>query len=460
MLFQTQFYVLVFLPAVAGLYYAAADFTRGRQWLLIVSSLVFYGWWDARLVILPVGQILATWLLARAHERTGRRAFLIAGIVLNLASLATFKYLDFLIVSLDSMTGLTLPRAGVILPIGISFFSFQLISYIVDRLRKDAPIYPLRPFALFVLLYPHLIAGPIVRHNELVPQFDLDPRREGVWCRIGTGILIFVVGMAKKVLLADKLAAVADPLFAQAGTSALNFGDALTAVLAFTFQLFLDFSAYTEMAIGTALIFGLVLPENFRRPYLATNLREFWRRWHISLSNFLRDYLYIPLGGSRRGVGMYIFATLCTMALCGLWHGAGWTYVVWGLWHGVGLIVCRAWQQFKRPLPPALGWAMTFVFVMAGWVLFRSTSFTAAANLLGSLAGMNGMQGVPHDIKLLLAAAAVSVLVPSAHEMKDKLALPRLRPHPAFAGILAVLAVYCLLEVGAGAPVNFIYFRF
>ena len=194
-----------------------------------------------------------------------------------------------------------LPRAHILLPIGISFFSFQLISYLVDRLRDDAPLYPFRPFALFVLLFPHLIAGPIVRHNELVPQFAADPLRPGLWQRIGTGLVLFTIGFAKKVLVADKLAELVDPLFARATHEWLSFGDAWTAALAFSFQLFLDFSAYTEMAIGIALLFGLLLPENFRRPYLATNLRDFWRRWHISLSNFIRDYLYIPLGGSRNG---------------------------------------------------------------------------------------------------------------------------------------------------------------
>jgi alginate O-acetyltransferase complex protein AlgI len=249
-LFQTQLYVLVFLPTVAALYYAVASSTSGRQWLLIVASLIFYGWWDVRFVVLPVAQITATWLIALAHERTKQREFLFLGIALNLVSLGTFKYLDFLIATFDSLSGLALPPPSIILPIGISFFSFQLISYLIDRLRGDAPIYPWRQFALFVLLYPHLIAGPIVRHNELIGQFALDPFREGLWQRIGTGLIIFTIGFAKKVLLADKLATLADPLFAQATLHSLNLGDAWSAVLAFTFQLFLDFSAYTEMAIA------------------------------------------------------------------------------------------------------------------------------------------------------------------------------------------------------------------
>jgi alginate O-acetyltransferase complex protein AlgI len=456
MLFQTQFYVLAFLPLAAALYYATADSVAVRQWLLIAASLIFYGWWDARFVILPVAQITATWLLAAAHQRTGRRELLVVGVVLNLASLATFKYTDFLLTSFESMSGVTLPRANIILPIGISFFSFQLISYLVDRMRGDAPLYPYRPFALFVLLYPHLIAGPIVRHNELVPQFAADPRRSGVWQRIGIGLVIFVVGMAKKLLIADRLGTVADPLFAQAATRALDFGEAWTAVLAFTFQLFLDFSAYTEMAIGSALIFGVVLPENFRRPYLATDIRDFWRRWHISLSNFLRDYLYIPLGGSRHGAWRYVLTTLGTMGLCGLWHGAGWTYVAWGLWHGLGLIVCRGWQQLHRPLPVPAAWLVTMLFVIAGWVVFRASSFGTAGSIMLSLAGGTGFGGVLQEYKLLILAALASVLIPSAHEIKDGL----LRPHPAVAATAGVLAIYCLLEAGQGAPVNFIYFQF
>jgi len=456
MLFQSQLYILLFLPTVALAYYTVADLPRARQWLLIGASLVFYGWWDVRFVVLPISQVTMTWLLALAHERTGRRSLLVAGVALNLLSLGTFKYLDFVLNIVGSAFSVKLPQPSIILPIGISFFTFQLISYLVDRMRGQAPIYPFRPFALFVLLYPHLIAGPIVRHNELVPQFALKPRRDGMWRRIGIGLLIFTIGLAKKVLLADPLGTVVDPLFAEANQHALNLGQAWTAVLAFSFQLFLDFSAYTEMAIGSALVFGLILPENFRRPYIATDIREFWRRWHISLSNFLRDYLYIPLGGSRHGAWRYLLATIVTMGLCGLWHGAGWTFVVWGLWHGLGLSICHAWQRLKRPMPKALGWLVTMLFVLIGWVIFRARSFAVAISVLMSLLGRGGTVGNLQEIKLLIAAALASALIPSAHEIIDGLKIP----YPALAVGAAALAVFCLLEVGEGAPVSFIYFQF
>jgi alginate O-acetyltransferase complex protein AlgI len=456
MLFQTQFYVLVFLPAVAGLYYAVAGSARARQWVLIGASIIFYAWWDIRFVILPVSQIAATWLLALLHDRTGKRSALVAGIVLNLLSLAFFKYLDFLLGFLADISGLSLPLPSVVLPIGISFFSFQLISYLADRMRGQAPIYPFRPFALFVLLYPHLIAGPIVRHNELIPQFAFDPLRDGLWKRVGTGLIIFTVGFAKKVLLADPLGVMVDPLFADARTHALNLGESWSAVLGFSFQLFLDFSAYTEMAIGSALIFGLILPENFRQPYLATNLRDFWRRWHITLSLFIRDYLYIPLGGSRHGTARYVLATLGAMSVCGLWHGAGWTYVIWGLWHGIGLVLCRGWQQLRRPLPPLAGWLVTMLFVLVGWVLFRAPTFSVAGSIASSLVGFNGASGHIEQSKLLVVAALASALIPSAHQIIDGLK----QPVGALAIGAALLAVVCLFQEGQGAPVQFIYFQF
>ncbi len=456
MLFQSQEFILLFLPAALIAYYGIASTQAQRQFTLIAASLVFYGWWDARFIPLLLGQILATWGLCILNERTGSRVPLVVAIVVNLLSLATFKYLDFLLANLSAMSGFVFPRANIVLPIGISFFSFQLISYAVDRLRGDAPIYPLRRFALFVLLFPHLIAGPIVRHNELIPQFAEDPKREGLWARLGIGLTLFCIGLGKKVLLSDRLAGIVDDLFGRASTKALTLVEAWNAALAFSFQLFLDFSAYTEMAIGIALAFGLLLPENFRQPYLATDLRDFWRRWHISLSLFIRDYLYIPLGGSRHGTLRTVFATLVAMALCGLWHGAGWTFVAWGFWHGAGLVVCRFWQRLDRPMPAAAGWLITMLFVLVGWIVFRAPNFPTAFSMIASLTGLHGFGGSFQGGPLIAGAAAVAALVPSAHDIKNRWA----RPTIAGAVGLAVLALACLLEAGNGPPINFIYFQF
>ena len=455
-LFQSQFFVLVFLPIVVAGYYVVAASERARQLFLLAASLVFYGWWDVRFVPLLVGQVGVTWALALLHERQGSRLWLDAGIAINLLSLGTFKYLDFLVATVEDITRMALPRAEIVLPIGISFFSFQLLSYLIDRRRGEAPVYPLRQFALFVMVFPHLIAGPIVRHNELISQFSLDPLRAGLWQRIACGLTIFAVGFAKKVLLADHLADTVNRLFLDAGNRALSFGEAWSAALGFSFQLFLDFSAYTEMAIGIALLFGLVLPENFNRPYLATDLRQFWRRWHISLSIFLRDYLFIPLGGSRFGFPRYVLAILVTMGLCGLWHGAGWTFVVWGLLHGAGLVVCRLWQRSGLRLPAIAGWAVTMMFVIVGWVIFRASDFSTASSVLQSMSGLRGFSGSVQETGLLLASALVAALVPSAHQLKDSV----LRPNLALAAAAAALAVICVFDVGGGSPINFIYFQF
>ena len=456
MLFQSQPFILIFMPLTLAAYWLAVSSERLRHYALIAASLVFYAWWDVRFLPLLLAQIGLTWLLARWSNKGRRLPVIVLGILINLGSLATFKYLDFLINSLDAITGWHLPRSGLILPIGISFFSFQLISYLVDLRRGDAPLYPLRPFALFVLVFPHLIAGPIVRHNELVPQFSLDPRRPGLAQRFAIAGVLFTLGLAKKVLVADQLGPVADRLYEKATHTVLTFGEAWTAALAFTFQLFLDFSAYTEMAIGIALMFGLLLPENFNRPYLATSLRDFWRRWHISLSNFIRDYLYIPLGGSRHGELRYVWATIMSMAICGLWHGAGWSYVVWGVWNGVGLVICRYWQRFGRPMPVLLAWFVTMLFVIVGWVIFRAVDFTSAGSILASMVGANGLTGRLEAWRMMLVATAIAMLIPSAHQLKERYIFPSVP----LAIVVAVIAVICVLEIGKGAPTPFIYFQF
>jgi alginate O-acetyltransferase complex protein AlgI len=345
MLFQSQPFVLLFLPAALLAFYAMRTRIVARQWILIVFSLIFYSWWDVRFLPLLSGQVVITWLLVKISGQERRSWPLSLAIIVNLCAIGTFKYLDFFITNLAAVYGADLPKANLILPIGISFYSFQLISYVIDYRRGEAPQYAFRCFFLFTSFFPQLIAGPIVRHNEIVPQLDDDPLRPGWQERCATGLMLFALGFAKKVLIADRIAPTVDSLFSQASADWLSFGAAWTAALGFSAQLFLDFSAYSEMAIGLGLMFGLILPENFNRPYLATNLQDFWRRWHMTLSRFIRDYVYIPMGGSRFGTRWYVVAAMASMGLCGLWHGAGWTFVVWGLMHGAGLVVLRLWRQ-------------------------------------------------------------------------------------------------------------------
>lgn len=460
MLFQSQSFLLLFLPATLLLWFALAQNKVAREHCLIGLSLVFYACWDVRFVPLLLAQVLVGWVAAEVFVRTGRRAkwLIVAAIAANLAVLLFFKYSVFLAGNVALLFGLEPPELGILLPIGISFYTFEIISYLADLVWHGAPRYPLRRFALFVLLFPRLIAGPIVRHHEIVPQFDLDPLREGLYRRLAIGGALFTLGLVKKVFLADRMAPIADSVFTGAAQGPPPLLEAWSGALAFAFQLFLDFSAYSEMAIGIALMLGFTLPQNFDAPYAATSLRDFWRRWHMSLSRYLRDYVYIPLGGSRGSFGRFVAATLITMGLCGLWHGAGWMFVAWGLLHGGGLIVTRSWSRAGLPLPPtAAGWLMTFLFVLVGWVLFRAPDAASASAMLAGMSGAGGIgPTVPRGLDWMLAAAAVSMIGPTTYVTVERY----LRPNAAFAALSTAALVLVLLTVGMGQPQSFIYFQF
>lgn len=458
MLFQTQAFLLFFLPATLAVWYAAASKTRLREWTLIFCSFVFYGWWDIRFIPLLAGQIVLSWLAARIFFACRRRPrwLLVAAISANLSVLVFFKYWAFLATNLLLAFGIDLPRPNIVLPIGISFYTFEIISYLADAAWREAPAYPFRRFTLFVSLFPRLIAGPIVRHHEIVPQFNYEPWREGLAERLSKGAVWLIIGLVKKVFLADALAPIANAHFAAAASTTLSFGSAWSGALAFSLQLFLDFSAYSEMAIGVALMLGFTLPQNFDAPYRAVGLRDFWRRWHMTLSRYLRDYVYIPLGGSRSGEVQYIAAILVTMALCGLWHGAGWTFLVWGLLHGAGLILAHLWHRHGWPLPDAAAWLLTLLFVIAGWVVFRAPNLSIAAGMLKSMVGVNGFAG-PLEMPVLIATAfAVSLLSPTTLSFVST----HLKPKPVAALLAAFAVTAVVLHVGDGQAQDFIYFQF
>jgi alginate O-acetyltransferase complex protein AlgI len=457
MLFHSQEFVLLFLPLAVGIYYALAHRQGAREWWLIVASLAFYSWWDIRFLPLLVGQTAITWLLVELGARLDRRWPLKFAVVANFAVLGLFKYLDFGVGVVEQVTGLQFAHASLILPIGISFYTFELISYLVDRLRGQAPRYSLRSFGLFIVLFPHLIAGPIMRHNEIIPQFALDPFRTGLYERIGRGLILFFIGFVEKFFIADQLAPLTDPVFATAASAAPPLADAWAGALAFALQIFFDFVAYTDMAMGIGLMLGLMLPMNFDVPYRAINLRDFWRRWHMTLSRWLRDYVYIPLGGSREGTARYIWATLVTMGLCGLWHGAGWTFVIWGFGHGIGLIVCRFWQRHGPPIPTFAAWLITILYVVLLFVLFRAPDLATAMHVFAGLAGQAGLGTLwafATFWPILLAGTLALIKVPSF-----ELAM-RVTPNWATAAALLVISIFCVIEVGKGQPQSFIYFQF
>jgi alginate O-acetyltransferase complex protein AlgI len=457
MLFHSQGFVLLFLPVAVGIYYALAKHQSAREWWLIAASLFFYGWWDVRFLPLLIGQTVVTWLLAELAGRKGWRWPLQFAIVANFAVLGLFKYIDFGATILAEVTGLEFAKASLVLPIGISFYTFELVSYLVDRLRGTAPHYNIRVFGLFIALFPHLIAGPIMRHNEIIPQFAYDPLRPGLYERIGRGLILFFIGFVEKFFIADRLASLVDPVFTSAQTSVPPLSEAVSGALAFSFQILFDFVAYSNMAMGIGLMLGLMLPVNFNVPYRALNLRDFWRRWHITLSRWIRDYIYIPLGGSREGTGRYITATLITMGLCGLWHGAGWTFVLWGLGHGVGLLICRAWQLYGFKLPSFAAWAITLVYVVLLFVLFRAADLETASRMFESFMGHGGWGELwPWATLVPIAIAGALALI----NMPSYEFAMRMRPNWQAACVLVVVAVICVLEVGEGQPLSFIYFQF
>jgi alginate O-acetyltransferase complex protein AlgI len=456
MLFNSQAFVLGFLPPVLALYYWART-PAGRQAVLVTASLLFYAGWDPRFVPALMGLTVANWAIARWFGATRRDAVLVLGIVLNLAVLGVCKYANFLGANLAGLAGLGWTPLPIILPLGVSFFTFQKISYLVDLRRGDRHIYGLLEFSAFVTFFPALIAGPLVRHNEIIPQLALDPRGDRMWENLSRGALLFTIGFAKKAGIADTAALTCDPIFAHAAAGVVGAAEAWAGALAYGLQILFDFGGYSDMAIGLGLMFGLRLPINFDAPYRATSIRDFWRRWHITLSRFLRDYVYVPLGGNRSGAWAQARNVVLTMLLGGLWHGAAWTFVAWGGLHGLALAANGAWSRTGLRLPAAVGWAATLLFVMLAWVLFRAPDFATALRVYAGMAGLQGMGAARLDTPAILAlGAGVALLGPTSQQM----ALDRLQPKAWAAGLAGAALAGLLLLAGGRIPNEFIYFQF
>ena len=460
MLFNSQAFVLGFLPVVLAAYYLAPSRTV-RQAVLVVASLAFYAGWDARFVPALVALTVANWAIAQWFGRTRHDGVLIAGIVLNLGVLGVCKYANFLGANLAALAGAGWTPLPIILPLGISFFTFQKIGYLVDLRRGDRHVYGLLEFAAFVTFFPQLIAGPLVRHNEMIPQLDRNPRgtpgSDWVWENLSRGAGLFIIGFAKKAGIADTAAIPADLVFSHAAAGPIAGAEAWAGAAAYTLQILFDFSGYSDMAIGLGRMFGLRLPFNFDAPYRAVSIRDFWRRWHMTLSRFLRDYLYIPLGGNRAGPWHQAANVVATMLLGGLWHGAAWTFVAWGGAHGLALAVNGAWNRTRLRLPPGIGWAATLLFVVLAWVLFRAPDFATALRVYAGMAGSNGWGHVRVEGRwVLLAAAAIALIGPTSQQV----ALERLRANTATAALAGVALAGLLLLTGGRIPNEFIYFQF
>ncbi len=323
------------------------------------------------------------------HHRFSKKSILTFGIVSNIALLGYFKYTDFMIDNFNFLTDANVPTLDLALPLAISFFTFQQISYLVDSYKQETKEYDFLNYSLFVTFFPQLIAGPIVHHKEMMPQFAKTRNKVKNYKNIAMGLFIFSIGLFKKVVIADTFAVWATQGFDVATT--LNLFEAWATSLSYTFQLYFDFSGYTDMAIGLALLFNIKLPINFNSPYKATDIQDFWRRWHITLSRFLKDYIYIPLGGNRKGEFRVYTNLMATFIIGGIWHGAGWTFVFWGFLHGIALVINRAWSKLGFKLWTWLAWLITFNFINIAWVFFRAKEWDDAVKVLGSMFSLDNI---------------------------------------------------------------------
>lgn len=439
MLFNSYEFIFVFLPvALVVFFLISRTSTKIALGWLVVASLAFYAAWNPRYLVLLSGSIAVNYLVGRLLGREWRgqkvrRGLLMVGVLLNLGLLGYFKYAGFFVESISTLAGTDAEIPPIVLPLAISFFTFQQIAYLVDTYAGRCAEHRFIDYCLFVTFFPQLIAGPIVHHGEMLPQF----RRRDVFRpnadNLAVGLTIFSAGLFKKVVIADGVAIFANVVFNRAaGGETIGLAHAWVGVIAYALQLYFDFSGYSDMAIGLGRMFGIRLPLNFNSPYKATSVVDFWRRWHMTLSRFLRDYLYIPLGGSRRGLSRRYVNLMTTMLLGGLWHGAGWTFVFWGGLHGLYLCVNHGWQTWcryagwrftqHRSWRP-VAWAITFVAVLVGWVYFRAASFTVANSIVASMFGLNGVElhvKPSNQILYVLAVLGVAVWLPNTQQMMDR----------------------------------------
>ncbi|MBK6637157.1 MAG: MBOAT family protein [Rhodocyclaceae bacterium] len=409
MLFNSYIFIFGYLPVTfAGFFLLARSSHRWAALWLAVASLFFYGWWNPLFVLLVMASITVNYAFGYAigHARLisllQAKTVLTVSVVANLGLLAYFKYADFFIANLSRLTGMEMTVVNILLPLGISFFTFTQIAFLVDVYRGIAREYSFIHYVLFVTYFPHLIAGPVLHHKQMMPQFGHAETYRINLENINVGITIFIIGLAKKVLLADQFAMYANPVFdvvAHGGEPKLI--EAWIGALAYTLQLYFDFSGYSDMAIGLSRMFNVKLPPNFDSPYKAQNIIEFWRRWHMTLSAFLRDYLYVPLGGNRKGLLRRYVNLMTTMLLGGLWHGAGWTFVLWGGLHGLYLVINHGWRWLIGDKASSSCWraltgvGLTFVAVVIAWVPFRAADLDAALRMWAGLFGVNGISLPP-----------------------------------------------------------------
>ena len=468
MLFTSTTFLFIFLPVVLGLFYTTASFKKTGSlllYLLIAASLIFYGYKAPENILILLTSVLGNFAFAKTIEKgkAPTTAFWL-GIAFNLCLLGVFKYTNFALENIGLITNTSFSVLDVALPLAISFYTFQQIAYLSDVKKGIVQDTSFKTYVLFVTFFPQLIIGPIVHHSEMMPQFKNPDFGSFQWDKFKLGYLYLFSGLLKKIVFSDACAKIVDPVYADPSSSA-GFAESWIATIAFSFQIYFDFSGYSDMAMGIALLFGILLPINFDSPYKAKNFTEFWRGWHMTFSRWLRDYLYIPLGGNKKGSGRAATNAVIVFLLGGLWHGAAWTFVLWGLFHGICLSMSRALEKLKLPIPSLIGIAITFLAVTLSWVLFRANNFDDALLLYGQMAGLQGFDLTLSDTFknnaiVLGAAAIIAFLIPNTHKLLPKLAeLSNKLPKPAIIVMMLVFwGMTALLDLDSSG--EFIYFDF
>ena len=411
MLFNSYIFVLFFLPVCLLGYFGLNRFRcyRVSQLFLLLMSLWFYGYFNPSYLLIILASILVNFtfnlLFQKLQQPLWRKATLAAALVFNIGILFYFKYFDFFMVNVSTLVGADYVLKNILLPLGISFFTFQQLSYVIDCHRGEVPNYDFLQYASFVAYFPQLIAGPIVTHDELVPQFNDKSKKRFNWDNMAAGLYIFALGLGKKVLLADVFGGAANWGFAN--VAALDSTNAWIAMLSYTIQIYFDFSGYCDMAIGIGKMMNIDLPLNFDSPYKALTISDFWSRWHKTLTRFFTKYVYIPLGGSRRGLTRTCVNTMVVFLVSGIWHGANWTFILWGCLHGIAMVVYKVFRKHIDRWPKVLNWVITFLFVNLAWVLFRADSVAQAFGFLEKVLMMDfgaveaGVLGAFGQIELL-----------------------------------------------------------
>ena len=487
MLFNSLEFIFLFLPITfCGFFFLGHTGRRDlATFWLVAASFFFYGYWDIHYVPLLFASITWNFLVgSRIEQGTHKRACLITGIVGNILLLGYYKYMGFFMESVNSVMGtpfFEIPT--IILPLGISFFTFTQTAFLVDAYRKETRNTSFLTYCEFVTIFPHLIAGPIISHKKMIPQFN-DPKNFIMQPEnIALGTALFVMGLAKKVMIADTLSPWVAKAFSHADT--LSLLEAWAGALAYTFQLYFDFSAYSEMAIGLALLFNLKFPVNFNSPYKSLSIIDFWRRWHMTLGTWVRDYLYIPMGGNRGGELMKMRNLFLSMLIMGLWHGAGWTFVLWGGIHGLCLMVNHQWRRLGIALPRFLSWGLTFLCVNFAWVLFRAENLEQGANIIRSMVGPDAfslpaggvierrlgflsLHGIPFeswqsgislfDILPVLVVSSVLLTLPNPLQMLETRYFLTHRKAVAF--LLGLILGFTILDIIGAGESEFLYFQF